>query len=630
MKTRKIANYFKLGVLLLGISVLLWNCEKEEVTIGQQEKKYSIVEKSFNDFLYKEEFNVAINKIKELKKNKLKSKSVNNDSIYNFTIDNAAIREFKNSGKISYTFFITRKNPSSHFFENLVVQMDSLYNAKAYLLKYHNSSSTVNSKDYRNRVSVTPLDVKQLNFLSKQQFCVITSAPYCTVPGECRATGEPYDNFHPFNPMCCNPNDIITITDRVCIELNSGSGEWADDGYSDNTNETGGYDNIDTSPISYPCGDSLRSCGKKADIIASQLQLTFEEREWLRDQPEETILFYENFLVTDASIQAQNWAKGQIELETLTTHTTKIKTYYNPGKIRGRDDLNYTHIGSDGIRTVYNLVNGDVVVSSNTKLVINNFENGFWTSETSNDNFWYIKTRDTGEWAQFLIQENYTSLSDELGILFKLAGLEISKMLGRYVVPVEDFKILFTGKDFEGQATSKAFTTGMLLISIVPGGKLLKAVPKIAKGNKVWKVAVKVGGKNIVLEASEIFAKLKTSPNTAFFWSGKLSNGSSVMNKALDIANNKGGNTLESLLDLNSLTLPKFDPTNNTIREVWNQVSEAYAKQASGEVRAVLGNVRDSSVWLLYELPALKANLNVTKIIKIDPETLIETIIFQR
>lgn len=29
MKKQKITNYLKLGVLLLGISFLLWNCEKE-------------------------------------------------------------------------------------------------------------------------------------------------------------------------------------------------------------------------------------------------------------------------------------------------------------------------------------------------------------------------------------------------------------------------------------------------------------------------------------------------------------------------------------------------------------------------------------------------------------------------
>ena len=31
MKKQKIANYLKNGILLLGVSVLLWNCEKQEL-----------------------------------------------------------------------------------------------------------------------------------------------------------------------------------------------------------------------------------------------------------------------------------------------------------------------------------------------------------------------------------------------------------------------------------------------------------------------------------------------------------------------------------------------------------------------------------------------------------------------
>lgn len=39
MKKQKIANYLKTGILLFGVSVLLWNCEKEEVLIPEQKKR---------------------------------------------------------------------------------------------------------------------------------------------------------------------------------------------------------------------------------------------------------------------------------------------------------------------------------------------------------------------------------------------------------------------------------------------------------------------------------------------------------------------------------------------------------------------------------------------------------------
>ena len=66
-------------------------------------------------------------------------------------------------------------------------------------------------------------------------------------------------------------------------------------------------------------------------------------------------------------------------------------------------------------------------------------------------------------------------------------------------------------------------------------------------------------------------------------------------------------------------------------KKIWEDVSAEYAKQVSGEVRAVVGKtVNPDGVWLTVELPALKANRNVSKITTIDPETLVETIIFVR
>jgi hypothetical protein len=89
--------------------------------------------------------------------------------------------------------------------------------------------------------------------------------------------------------------------------------------------------------------------------------------------------------------------------------------------------------------------------------------------------------------------------------------------------------------------------------------------------------------------------------------------------------------TLETTIEGQGIKMPAFDINNPNAVEVWQKASAAYAKQASGEVKAIVSaNLRPTSIWNTVELPALKANPNVTKIIVIDPETLAETIIFTR
>ena len=121
-----------------------------------------------------------------------------------------------------------------------------------------------------------------------------------------------------------------------------------------------------------------------------------------------------------------------------------------------------------------------------------------------------------------------------------------------------------------------------------------------------------------------------TNSGEAVFWSGKT-NGVGGGDTAGCIATACGGTTLEQLMVSKGITLPAWDASNPSVVAVWQDASKSFAQGASGDVNAVLGStLRPGSVWETVELPALKANPNVTSITTIDPATGSKTVIFTR
>ena len=89
--------------------------------------------------------------------------------------------------------------------------------------------------------------------------------------------------------------------------------------------------------------------------------------------------------------------------------------------------------------------------------------------------------------------------------------------------------------------------------------------------------------------------------------------------------------TLESTIDDTNIIMPEWDFNSPSSIKAWELSSNAYAEQVSGEIRAVVGDeLRPGNIWENVELPRLKNNPNVTRIIIIDPKTKIIKIIFER
>ena len=201
-------------------------------------------------------------------------------------------------------------------------------------------------------------------------------------------------------------------------------------------------------------------------------------------------------------------------------------------------------------------------------------------------------------------------------------------------------------QDLTGVALKGAASVGATVVGTAIGdaadvalSKLLKILGKDIAGEVVEEgveKGVKEGIENTIENTSvkfdieEIRSDLKTDPDTAFFWSGKTDGvgGSEV---AADIANSRGGVTLETTIESKNVSIPEWDINDPDSIEAWKQASTAYAEQASGEVHAVIGaELREGNIWESTEFPALMKNQNVTSITIIDPKTGIETVILER
>ncbi|BBX99006.1 hypothetical protein MLAC_43000 [Mycobacterium lacus] len=63
----------------------------------------------------------------------------------------------------------------------------------------------------------------------------------------------------------------------------------------------------------------------------------------------------------------------------------------------------------------------------------------------------------------------------------------------------------------------------------------------------------------------------------------------------------------------------------------WEDASAAYADNACGTVTAIVGcNLRPGNIWQTVEVPRLIDNPKATRIVQIDPDTGMPTIIFER
>jgi len=154
---------FKKVIFLLGISLLLWNCNKEEIGyLENSEAKIRHI--SYSDFKAKDNFSLLINKVehkyfdrlKEVEKNEFLGKTIYS-SDNTFYIQTDLIYETIKDAITNYTFKIERPQIDSLKIENLIVSLNNNTNQiKLYLLE-------MNESNIQNDIKFYPLDINTID-----------------------------------------------------------------------------------------------------------------------------------------------------------------------------------------------------------------------------------------------------------------------------------------------------------------------------------------------------------------------------------------------------------------------------------------------------------------------------------
>lgn len=135
----------------------------------------------------------------------------------------------------------------------------------------------------------------------------------------------------------------------------------------------------------------------------------------------------------------------------------------------------------------------------------------------------------------------------------------------------------------------------------------------------------------------EVVSALRTKRDKAIFFTGctKYNRKGRLVRTSSQTANRyarlHAASTMESRLKKNKVNIPEWDFDERESISKWEQASRAYAAQASGRVRVIVGsNMRANNIFETIELPTLKNNPEVTSVVLINSETGKKTIVYER
>ena len=248
-------------LLIIIFSTLFFSCEKENLVETPIQNKYVVKNFKFSDLKSKSsQVNADLIVTKGLEIIKTKEPQ-NRGANAGFTIDSTSIKEISIGNYRTYTMLVKRDEVTKDYFENIIVEIDSLEHCNVYLNKYYPDQKIVFVPEHDTHTfhgetvsSKYQYPISFYTFTTEGEFEIL-------MPGGDGVNQQPMFSINCVSVLKCNyggtthnagPNCDVTYTVVECTStFNNGSvggggvgpGSWGSSGTGGNSNYGGGGNN---------------------------------------------------------------------------------------------------------------------------------------------------------------------------------------------------------------------------------------------------------------------------------------------------------------------------------------------------------------------------------------------------
>jgi len=377
MRYQRFKHYLKFGILLFGISLFLFGCEKEETTtINQYNNETSKLEfrriplEDFEELNSNTKvYNKIFSNLDISNTNKRKSNS-NEEKLIILTNE---IVEVKKNNIITYTFRVKKTDFSSKDFQNLMIHRYSNDSVKLAIINYTYTGEKENfpySVTYENISSEDLADYNNiLNYASKQVVLGLGMIvdDCVSISYWCPAGGT---NYHTTDICGAGTGTTEYFLDFSGCDLGGGgSGQSVGSGNDNNVGGTTGSNNDsgNTNPSGGSTGSSIDTNGGTGAILPEFGDfddfffnfLTPEQRDWINHIGQKIFKTQlENFLIdNNYSVESEEFAMLAIDAKLKGASVDFVdKIIIDPSFLNTKADCVFNKLLKTGVTNYHNMI----------------------------------------------------------------------------------------------------------------------------------------------------------------------------------------------------------------------------------------------------------------------------------